>query len=206
VDQLPEVPGRIEDRVRRAINSLPNERLQLRAAVLNVVALRGSAPAAATASIARSRRPFFVVASGAFSSAWACRRDSQLPTRTPFDFAPFTREMADAPAPWARSCIVLCVINSNDYPGRVVFTMKDDLMRVARPVNLNPEQRRLLEKQSRTRSLPARQVERARIVLRAADGEAGQGYCCRIRHHAREGGSLAQSVGTEVLQKGNVAR
>src|SRR5258705_2087559 len=48
--------------------------------------------------------------------------------------------------------------------------MEDDVMRVARPVSLNPEQRQLLEQQSRARSLPARQVERARIVLRAADG------------------------------------
>jgi transposase len=43
-------------------------------------------------------------------------------------------------------------------------------MRVARPIVLDPEQRRLLEQQSRSRSLPARLVERARIVLRAADG------------------------------------
>jgi len=43
-------------------------------------------------------------------------------------------------------------------------------MRVARPIRLNPEQRQLLERQARARSLPARQVERARIVLRAADG------------------------------------
>jgi transposase len=43
-------------------------------------------------------------------------------------------------------------------------------MRVARSVDLNPEQRQLLEQQSRARCLPARQVERARIVLRAADG------------------------------------
>lgn len=43
-------------------------------------------------------------------------------------------------------------------------------MRVARPVILNPEQRQALEQQARARSLPARQVERARIVLRAADG------------------------------------
>jgi len=43
-------------------------------------------------------------------------------------------------------------------------------MRVARPITLNPEQRQALEQQSRARSLPARQVERARIVLRAADG------------------------------------
>jgi len=43
-------------------------------------------------------------------------------------------------------------------------------MRVARPISLDPEQRKLLEQQSRSRSRPARQVERARIVLRAADG------------------------------------
>ena len=43
-------------------------------------------------------------------------------------------------------------------------------MRVARAVILNSEQRRQLEQLSRARSLPARQVERARIVLRAADG------------------------------------
>jgi transposase len=43
-------------------------------------------------------------------------------------------------------------------------------MRVARPIALDPEQRLLLEQQSRARSLPARQVERARIALRAADG------------------------------------
>lgn len=43
-------------------------------------------------------------------------------------------------------------------------------MRVARPISLDPEQRQLLEQQSRARSLSARQVERARIVLRAANG------------------------------------
>ena len=43
-------------------------------------------------------------------------------------------------------------------------------MRVARPVVLNPAQRKALEQHSRARSLPARLVERARIVLRAADG------------------------------------
>src|SRR5262249_43266326 len=43
-------------------------------------------------------------------------------------------------------------------------------MRVARPIRLNPEQRRILEQQSRARSRPARHVERARIVLRAAEG------------------------------------
>lgn len=43
-------------------------------------------------------------------------------------------------------------------------------MRVARPVQLSSEQRRSLEQQSRARSQPARVVERAGIVLRAADG------------------------------------
>lgn len=43
-------------------------------------------------------------------------------------------------------------------------------MRVARPVTLDPEQRMALQQQARARSLPARVVERARIVLRAADG------------------------------------
>jgi transposase len=43
-------------------------------------------------------------------------------------------------------------------------------MRVARAISLNPDQRRILQQQARGRSLPARVVERARIVLRAADG------------------------------------
>jgi transposase len=43
-------------------------------------------------------------------------------------------------------------------------------MRIARPIILEPEQRQALQQQARARSLPARVVERARIVLRAADG------------------------------------
>ena len=43
-------------------------------------------------------------------------------------------------------------------------------MRIARPIVLNPEQRRLLENNGRARSLPARLVERASIALRAGDG------------------------------------
>lgn len=43
-------------------------------------------------------------------------------------------------------------------------------MRVAPKVELSAEDRALLEQQSRGRSLPARLVERSRIVLRAADG------------------------------------
>jgi len=41
-------------------------------------------------------------------------------------------------------------------------------MRVAPPVTLDAQQRQVLEQQARARSLPARIVERARIVLRAA--------------------------------------
>jgi transposase len=48
--------------------------------------------------------------------------------------------------------------------------VEDDLMRVARPVELNLEQRSTLERHARARSVPARLVERARIVLLAADG------------------------------------
>src|SRR3954465_9340008 len=47
---------------------------------------------------------------------------------------------------------------------------EDSRMRVGHPVSLNPEERRQLEQQARARSLPARQVERARIVLLAAEG------------------------------------
>jgi transposase len=43
-------------------------------------------------------------------------------------------------------------------------------MRTAAPVRLHPEQRTALEQIARQRSLPARLVERARIVLRAAEG------------------------------------
>jgi len=43
-------------------------------------------------------------------------------------------------------------------------------MRVARVVELSSEDRAVLQQQARGRSLPARLVERSRIVLRAADG------------------------------------
>jgi hypothetical protein len=46
-----------------------------------------------TARMARSRSPFKVVTSGAPRRTCACRNESQLPTRTPFDFTPFTRRM-----------------------------------------------------------------------------------------------------------------
>lgn len=53
-------------------------------------------------------------------------------------------------------------------------------MRVAKPISLTSAQRSLLEQQSRARSLPARQVERARIVLRAADGLQNQAIAAEL--------------------------
>ena len=43
-------------------------------------------------------------------------------------------------------------------------------MRIAAAVTLSPEQPEVLERMARARSMPARIVERARIVLLAADG------------------------------------
>src|ERR1017187_2989154 len=43
-------------------------------------------------------------------------------------------------------------------------------MRVAPPVVLTNEQRKTLEQWARSRSLPVRQVQRAQIILLAADG------------------------------------
>jgi len=43
-------------------------------------------------------------------------------------------------------------------------------MRIAAAIALNPEQKQALERMARARSMPARLVERARIVLLAADG------------------------------------
>ena len=47
-------------------------------------------------------------------------------------------------------------------------------MRVAKPVNLSPEQRTEVDRQARGRSLEARLVERSQIVLLAADGMENQ--------------------------------
>ena len=47
-------------------------------------------------------------------------------------------------------------------------------MRVARAIVLTEEQRKSLEKQVRTRSLPARLVERCRIIRMAAAGKQDQ--------------------------------
>jgi hypothetical protein len=44
-------------------------------------------------------------------------------------------------------------------------------MRIAPPVTIDRSQRETLQQWARSRSLPARQVERARVVLLAAEGK-----------------------------------
>ena len=44
-------------------------------------------------------------------------------------------------------------------------------MRVAPPVSIDKSQRETLQQWARSRSLPARQIERARVVLLAAEGK-----------------------------------
>src|SRR5437899_5989847 len=67
--------------------------------------------------------------------------------------------------------LVYRVINSNEYVCCCIFTIRrQQPMRIARAVTLDLKQREQLEQRARARSLPARVVERARIVLRPAEG------------------------------------
>jgi transposase len=71
-------------------------------------------------------------------------------------------------------------------------------MRHAMKITLTPTDRTTLEAWSRSRTLPVRQVERARLLLRAADGHADQDIatligcsrqrCARTRRRYRHGG------------------
>jgi len=54
-------------------------------------------------------------------------------------------------------------------------------MRVARPVVLSSEQKKILEAHARARSAPARSVERARIVLLAGAGLQDQQIAAKLR-------------------------
>src|ERR1019366_1888181 len=72
---------------------------------------RRKAQPSSTAMMARSRRPFRVVMSGVFSSAWACFSDSQLPARTPMDLALFTRWMPAASSGASRPLSVASTAN-----------------------------------------------------------------------------------------------
>ena len=53
-------------------------------------------------------------------------------------------------------------------------------MRIAAAVALNPEQRQALERMARARSMPARRVERARIVLRITPENAEAWFRLRL--------------------------
>src|SRR5438046_893741 len=59
-------------------------------------------------------------------------------------------------------------------------------MRIAPAITLSPEQRAVLESQARSRSLPARVVERARIVLLAASGQQDKEIAARMSMTAKK--------------------
>jgi transposase len=68
-----------------------------------------------------------------------------------------------------QSALVWCVVSSDDYKCGASILWEDDGMRTAPAVELSPEQRTALERLARQRSAPVRVVERARIVLLAAE-------------------------------------
>jgi len=67
-------------------------------------------------------------------------------------------------------------------------------MRVAPAIVLTEDQERTLQQWSRGRSLPARQVERARVVLLAAAGKQDLEIAAENWHQQPESGSLAEAV------------
>jgi hypothetical protein len=54
-------------------------------------------------------------------------------------------------------------------------------MRIAPPVVIDSSQKAILEQWARSRSLPSRQVERARVVLLAAEGETDLEIADKLR-------------------------
>ena len=78
--------------------------------------------------MARSRRPFVVVMSGAFRRACACFSDSQFPVRTPIDFALFTRAM---PAASSGANSPLSAASAANFRTAVIRTLKPGLVRTA---------------------------------------------------------------------------
>lgn len=77
-------------------------------------------------------------------------------------------------------------------------------MRVAPPVILSSEQRQALEQCARARSLPQRLVERARIVLLAADGNQDQEIAAKMEitaHKAARWRKRYLEAGMESLEK-----
>jgi hypothetical protein len=67
-------------------------------------------------------------------------------------------------------------------------------MRVATSIELSPEERKELEQVARARSLPAREVERARIVLRAGDGSLDKDIAAELGCYGGKGSAVAASV------------
>ena len=64
-------------------------------------------------------------------------------------------------------------------------------MRIAPRIKLSAEQRTVLERMAGKRTLPARMVERAQIVLRAAGGLENQ-QIARLMGSTGEGGTVAE--------------
>jgi transposase len=61
-------------------------------------------------------------------------------------------------------------------------------MRIARPIQLDPEQREILEQRARARSLPARIVERSRIILLAAAGKQDMEIAAELKITSKKAG------------------
>ena len=66
-------------------------------------------------------------------------------------------------------------------------------MRIAPAITLSPEQRTVLESQARSRSLPVRVAERARIVLFAASGLQDKKIARPHGDYAKKGFPMAQA-------------
>lgn len=85
-------------------------------------------------------------------------------------------------------------------------------MRVAPSVQLSPQQREILEQHSRARSLPARVVERARIVLLAAEGKQDKEIAAQLASASRRppaGENVSSNSASKALRRmrrGLVAR
>ncbi len=67
-------------------------------------------------------------------------------------------------------------------------------MRVAPPVTLDHTQRNTLQQWARSRSLPARQIERAKVVLLAAEGKTDLENRRHIEYQQPESRALAEAV------------
>ena len=67
-------------------------------------------------------------------------------------------------------------------------------MRIAPPVVLDASQQETLKQWAGSRSLPARQVERAKVVLLAAAGGTDLEIAASLRITNQKGGSMAQAV------------